>query len=49
VTNPELPVRRVADEPPPLLKRWTRVYAAVLTYLLALICALFAATEFFHY
>jgi hypothetical protein len=49
VTNPELPERRVADEPPPLLKHWKRVYAAVLIYLLALICVLFAATEYLRY
>jgi hypothetical protein len=49
VSNSGLPVQRISDEPPPLLKRWTRVYAAVLAYLVVLICVLFAATEYFHY
>jgi len=47
--NQELPVRPVADEPPPLLGRWKRVYAAVLAYLLVLIIGLFAVTEYFRY
>lgn len=47
--NLELPVRLPADEPPPLLGRWKRVYAAVLAYLLALIIALFVITEYFRY
>jgi hypothetical protein len=47
--NPELPVRPVADEPPPFLGRWKRVYAAVLAYLLALIIGLFVITEYFRY
>jgi hypothetical protein len=45
----ELPVRPVADEPPPFLGKWERVYTAVLLYLLCLILALFAITRFFHY
>jgi hypothetical protein len=45
----ELPMRPVADEPPPFLGQWKRVYAVVLVYLCALIVALFAITEYFHY
>jgi hypothetical protein len=33
--------REVHDEPPPFLKTWPRVYAAVLLYLTALILALY--------
>lgn len=47
--GPELPVRQVADEPPPFLGQWKRVYIAVLAYLFVLIVTLFALTEYFHY
>lgn len=47
--NPESPVRPVADEPPPFLGRWKRVYMAVLAYLFVLIVTLFVITEYFHY
>ncbi|HSU62154.1 MAG TPA: hypothetical protein VLI55_22790 [Bryobacteraceae bacterium] len=45
----ELPVRRVSDEPPPFLRRWGRVYSAVLVYLLLLILALYGITRSFRY
>lgn len=45
----ELPVRQVADEPPPFLGQWNRVYTAVLVYLLVLIAVLIAITEYFRY
>lgn len=41
--------RFVADEPPPFLGRWSRVYAAVLCYLALLITALYVFTRIFHY
>jgi hypothetical protein len=47
--DPELPMRPVADEPPPFLGQWTRVYVVVLVYLFVLIVVLFAITEYFHY
>lgn len=47
--DPALPVRQVADEPPPFLRQWKRVYMAVLAYLFVLIVTLFAITEYFHY
>ncbi len=46
---PELPMHQVADEPPPFLGQWKRVYAVVLVYLFVLILLLFAVTEYFHY
>ena len=38
-------IREVADEPPPFLGTWRRVYVAVLIYLAAIIgiCYLFAS------
>ena len=44
------PIRagKAADEPPPFLKRWNRVYAAVLVYLGLLIAALYAITLIFE-
>lgn len=36
--NPEIePQREIVDEPPPLLRRWPRLYAVVLVYLAFLI------------
>lgn len=32
-----VPTKEMPDEPPPMLGRWSRVYAAVLIYLAALI------------
>jgi len=37
------------DEPPPFGGRWSRVYAAVLWYLLLLIAGLYALTRIFRY
>jgi len=42
-------VREDADEPPPFLGRWPRLYAAVLWYLLALICVLYGITRLYSY
>ena len=47
--DPELSIHQVADEPPPLLGQWKRVYVVVLVYLFVLIVVLFAVTEYFHY
>ncbi len=45
--NPE--IRTSADDPPPFLRRWARVYAAVLVYLFLLILALYVVTRMFTY
>jgi hypothetical protein len=37
------------EDAPPFLGRWSRVYAAVLCYLLVLIAALYALTRAFSY
>jgi hypothetical protein len=37
----------IREEPPPFLKRWNRVYAAVLVYLSFLILTLYAVTRLF--
>jgi hypothetical protein len=37
----------IPDEPPPILGRWPRVYAAVLVYLAAVIGAFYAFTVHF--
>jgi len=37
------------DEPPPFLRSWPRVYAAVLGYLAILILLLYAVTRFLSY
>ncbi|MEZ5351464.1 MAG: hypothetical protein R2762_02420 [Bryobacteraceae bacterium] len=39
--------RRADDDPPPVLKTWNRVYAAVALYLAALITALYLFTRTF--
>ena len=46
--NPSAP-RRPADEPPPFLGRWKRIYLLVLLYLFTLIVVLYAVTRIFHY
>ena len=38
---------QIPDEPPPVLKTWQRVYAAVLAYLAALIFAFYIFTRKF--
>ena len=38
-------VRQVADEPPPFLKRWPRVYAVVLAWLVVVIGLFYAFTR----
>jgi hypothetical protein len=40
--------RDIPDEPPPLLKTWPRVYAAVLIYLAALIAAFYLFSRSFR-
>lgn len=42
------PARETDEELPPFLGRWSRVYAAVLWYLLLLICALYAVTRIYR-
>ena len=37
------------SEPPPILDRWPRVYAAVLCYLALLIAVLYVFTRLFRY
>jgi hypothetical protein len=39
--------RAVSDEPPPFLRKWPRVYAAVLLYLAALISLFYFFTKAF--
>jgi hypothetical protein len=39
--DPVLHHRDPADEPPPFLRTWTRVYLVVLSYLFALITVLY--------
>jgi hypothetical protein len=39
--------RAVSDEPPPFLGKWSRVYAAVLLYLAALILLFYLFTKAF--
>jgi ABC-type glycerol-3-phosphate transport system permease component len=36
------------DEPPPFLRTWSRVYAAVLVYLVAVIILFYAFTRAFN-
>lgn len=43
------PEKAVRDEPPPFGGQWSRVYAAVLCYLLLLIAGLYVATRIFRY
>ena len=38
-----------ADEPPPFLERWSRVYMVVLCYLAVLIVALYVVSRLFDY
>ena len=38
-------VRRVEDEPPPFLGSWPRVYAAVLAWLVVVICLFYWFTR----
>ncbi len=38
-------VRQVADEPPPFLGRWPRVYAFVLAYVFVVICLFYWFTR----
>ena len=42
------PAQAVLEEPPPFLKRWPRVYAAVILYLAALIVVFYAFTVAFR-
>jgi hypothetical protein len=45
---PELESKIITpDEPPPLLKKWPRLYTAVLLYLVLLIAGLYTFTRFF--
>jgi hypothetical protein len=46
--DPELEQKHVADEPPPFLGRWSRVYAMVLIYLACLIAVFYAFTKAFE-
>jgi len=39
---------QVIDSPPPFLKHWNAVYAAVLIYLFVLIVALYVVTRLFE-
>jgi hypothetical protein len=39
----------VPDDPPPFLRKWSRVYVAVLGYLLLVIAALYGLTQLFSY
>ena len=41
--------RVIKDDPPPFLKKWPRVYAAVLCYLVILICFLSWFSRLFRY
>ena len=40
-------VPTIADEPPPILGRWPRVYTVVLVYLAAVIAAFYFLTRYF--
>ena len=40
--------RDVADEPPPFLGTWKRVYAGVLIYLVVVIAVFYAFTEIYR-
>ncbi len=44
---PEAKTRPMVDEPPPFLRNWRNVYAAVLCYTAALIGALYVFTKVF--
>jgi hypothetical protein len=39
----------VPDDPPPFLGKWSRVYVAVLSYLLLVIAVLYGLTKLFSY
>lgn len=45
--TPDQERRVVSDEPPPFLRKWPRVYAAVLLYLAALILLFYFFTKAF--
>jgi hypothetical protein len=45
--TPEMQRRIVPDEPPPFLGKWSRVYAAVLIYVAALITLFYFFTKAF--
>jgi hypothetical protein len=45
--NPGEERREIMDEPPPFLRKWSRVYAAVLVYLAALILLFYFFTKAF--
>lgn len=49
--DPELPVpsRAAPDEPPPILGQWSRVYLAIILYLVCLLFVLFLITRAFRY
>lgn len=49
--GPELPVpdRAAPDEPPPVLGQWSRVYLAIILYLVCLLFVLFLITRAFRY
>ena len=38
----------IPDEPPPFLGTWTRVYAAVMVYLVAIILVFYAFTRAYN-
>ncbi|HWC98363.1 MAG TPA: hypothetical protein VG456_16505 [Candidatus Sulfopaludibacter sp.] len=41
-------LRDVPDDPPPFLGTWTRVYRAILIYLVLIIAAFYAFTRFYR-
>ncbi len=41
-------IREVRDEPPPFLGSWSRVYAAVVVYLVLIIAACYGFTRAFE-
>lgn len=45
--TPDRERRAVSEEPPPFLRKWPRVYAAVLLYLAALILLFYFFTKAF--
>ena len=47
IDDPPGVARPIEDEPPPVFRSWTRVYAFVLTYLAAVIVLFYVFTEHF--
>jgi hypothetical protein len=41
-------MKQIADEPPPFLRSWSRIYSAVVVYLIAIILLFYWFTQTFN-